>query len=151
MGLPENTDVSDYMIDMSKKINIDLYKQDIEHFRIGKQKNTIPGAEPTKPRAALVTFRTGQKKSDFLGNKRKIREELKKDRVLIFEDLTKARCTLLAVVKDKFRNAHTRNGDVYFFNTNKELVRIAKPDDLFRHDLTESDIMKCETALTESA
>ena len=38
IGLPENTDVSDYMMDMSKKMNVELDKQDIEHVRIGKQK-----------------------------------------------------------------------------------------------------------------
>ena len=151
IGLSENKEVSDYMVEMSKKMNVELDKNDMEGFRIGKQKQTIPGAESPKPRAALLTFRTNQKKSDFLRNKRKIRDELKKDRILIFEDLTKARRTLLSVVKEKYRNAHSRNGDAFFFNNNKELVRISKPDDLFRHGFTEADILKCETALAESA
>ena len=146
IGLPEDRDVADFVSNIAKKTNTELDPRDIECHRVGKPKQSIPGADRPNPRPAFVTFRSGHKKSEFLRNKLKAREDLKRDRIMIFEDLTKARRTLLAIVKEKHRNAHTRNGVICFFNNN-ELVRINKPDDLFTHGFIEHDVRKYETAL----
>ena len=117
---------------------------------MGKPVNSIPGAAKPRQRPVLVTFNNAQKKNDLLRNKAKYRDELRKDNVMIFEDLTRARRILLSTVKEKFRSAHSRNGDICFFKNNV-LTRIAQPNDLFSHGFDEDEIEKCEKAVMNSA
>lgn len=93
----------------------------------------------------IVEFTSRLKKNELLRNKGKIRPKLIQKRVSLYEDITKTRRTVLRIVKDKYRSAHTRNGDIAFYK-GSSLHFVRKPDDLYSHGFTLEHVKECEAA-----
>ena len=148
-GVPEDQDAGEFVCKLAEKADIVVGTSEVSSYRLGKKKETIQGANPPAPRAAFVIFRDESKKSDLLRNKGKIKQELITKKVSVFEDITKARRTLLATIRNKYKSGHTRSGDVAFFKVNR-LVFVKQPCDLWSHDFSVEDITKCERAFTDT-
>ena len=138
-----------YVRELGIKAEVEIDTHEISTYKLGRKRETIPGAAPPLPRATFVQFRNREKKQELLRNKKKIKPILIKDNISIYEDITKARRVMLGVVKTKYRSAHTRNGDIAFYEGNK-LTFVKTPNDLFAHGFSQEDITKCESALQNS-
>ena len=134
-GVPEDQDAGEFICKLAEKADIVVGSSEVSSYRVGKEKETIPGANPPAPRAAFVTFRVEFKKVIFCGIKEKSNRNSSRKKVSVFEDITKARRTLLATVRSKYKSGHTRT---------------KQPNDLWSHDFSVEDITKCERAFTDT-
>ena len=146
VGLPEEENVDDFIVNTATKLHINVNRSDFVHYRIGKKKDN-------SSRSVIVRFNNPDVKVSILRLKKNIKKDLMDRNISFYEDLTKARRVLLGVVKERYRSAHTRNGTVCFYTKNNQdverLVYIKNPNYLFEYGFDMEEIVKCERALME--
>ena len=143
-GIPENVPSTRAVCDIMTKMDLNADENQLDTYRLGKAQPN--DNENRKPRAIIVKFKDRESKLNMLRGKAKIKEDLKKRKIGIFEDLTKARREMLSVVRDRHPSAHTRNGTVCFYDKRGNLVFIRDPNMLYQHGFTMAEVMQCEDA-----
>lgn len=125
---PDGEDLTGVMVQLGKKIGIDLKSSDISVVhRLGRKSD--------KPRPVLCKFVARSHKDAFMKKRKGLKDIPEfKTKVFINEDLTQLKAKLMAYAKslDNVKRVNSYNGRLFCTMTNEKTEILDNPDDLFK-------------------
>ena len=147
----DNEDCVQLAIEAAAVLDVTLVKEDIQRaHRVGRRKKPSVDKDgrmfTPKPRQIIVKLKDYGKRQSMIKNKRKFKEnaEIKNAKKFkngfIVEDLTPLRSKLLWYAKhqcnDKFKNCHTKNGQILAQTSESDKwVDLSTPDHFHKHGI----------------